>query len=113
MGLKRVLGKKKNKLKNPSRLTKGNMETMEEPKKSPKWGSSTRLFTEPRNKHGTEPIEVESDPKRKCEAITTNITEATSMEKKQRLDEETRTLSIPMATHLGSVEAAGQLRWVQ
>ena len=61
----------------------------------------------PRNKDGMEPIEVESDPKRKGEAITTHITEATSKEKKQRLEEETRTLSILMATHLGLVEVAG------
>nr|POE94015.1 hypothetical protein CFP56_35812 [Quercus suber] len=33
---------------------------------------------------GTEPIEVENDPKRKCEAITIDITEAMSREKKQR-----------------------------
>jgi len=35
---------------------------------------------------------VESDPKRKSEAITTDITDAMSKEKKQRLEEETRTL---------------------
>ena len=86
---------------------------MEEPKKSPIQRSWTRLHMGPRNKDGMEPIEVESDPKRKGEAITTDITEATSKEKKQRLEEETRTLSILMATHLGLAEVAGQPRRVQ
>ena len=49
---------------------------------------------------------MESDPKRKSEAITTDITDAMSKEKKQRLEEETRTLSILMATHLGSAASA-------
>ena len=55
---------------------------MEEPKKSPIQRSWTRLHMGPRNKDGMEPIEVESDPKRKGEAITIDITEATSKEKK-------------------------------
>ena len=49
---------------------------------------------------------MESDPKRKSEAITIDITQATSKEKKQRLEEETRTLSILMVTQFGLAEAA-------
>jgi len=51
---------------------------------------------------------MESDPKRKCDAIKTDLTEVTGKEKKQRLDEETRSLNILMATHLGSAEVAKQ-----
>lgn len=112
-GPKRSTGNDKNKLKSSSEPTKGNTETMKEPKKSPIRRSWTRLHTGPRNKDGMEPIEVESDPKRKSEAITTDNTEATSKEKKQRSEEETRTLSILMATHLASAEDARQPRRVQ
>ena len=51
---------------------------------------------------------MEMDPKRKYDALETELSESTCMEKKQRLDKETRSLSILMATHLGSVEAAVQ-----
>ena len=56
---------------------------------------------------------METDPKRKCDALETELSETTCMEKKQRLDEETRSLSILMATHLGSAEAAVQPRRAQ
>ena len=49
-------------------------------------------------------IELESDPKRKCDAMKTNLSKDTNMGKKQRLDQETRSQSILMATHLGSAE---------
>lgn len=61
---------KKINFKSSSEPTKGNTETVKEPKKSPIRRSWTRLHTGPRNKDGMEPIEVESDPKRKSEAIT-------------------------------------------
>ena len=104
---------KKNKLQSSSGLTKGNTETMEEPKKSPTQRSWIRLHPGPRSKDETEPIEVESDPKRKSEAITIDITQATSKEKKERLEEETRTFSILMVTQFGLAEAARQPRRVQ
>ena len=56
---------------------------------------------------------MESDPKRKSEAITIDITQATSKEKKERLEEETRTFSILMVTQFGLVEAVRQPRHLQ
>ena len=88
--------------------TNGNVKTTKEEKKSPRRRSWTRLYTGSRNENGKEPIEVETDPKRKCDALETELFETTCMKKKQRLDEETRSLSILMATHLGSAEAAMQ-----
>ena len=55
-------------------------------------------------------VELEGGLKRKCDVI---VLENTCMVKKQRLDEETKSLSILMATHLGSAEAVEQSRWDQ
>ena len=103
-GPKRSNGKGKNNIKPPNGLTKGNGETKEETKKSPKRRSWTRLYTGPKNKDGMEFIELESDPKRKCDAIKTNLSKDTNMGKKQRLDQESRSQSILMVTHLGWME---------
>lgn len=51
-------------------------------------------------------IELEGGPKRKYDVI---VFENTCMGKTQRLDVETRNLSILMATHLGLAKAAKQL----
>ena len=51
---------------------------------------------------------LESDPKRKRDYLKNDPSEVTCMEKKLKLDEETRSLSILMATHLGSMEVAEQ-----
>ena len=107
-GSNRSHGKGKNNTKTPSGPTNGNVKTIEEENKSPWRGSWTRLYKGSRNENGREPIEMEMDPKRKYDALETELSESTCMEKKQRLDEETRSLSILMATHLGSVEAAVQ-----
>ena len=107
-GPNRSNGKGKNNIKTPSGPTNGNVKTTKEEKKSPRRRSWTRLYTGSRNENGREPIEVETDPKRKCDALETELSETTCMKKKQRLYEETRSLSILMATHLGSAEAAMQ-----
>ena len=65
------------------------------------------------NQSGMEFTYLESDQKRKCDYLKTNSSEVTCMEKKLKLDEETRSLSILMSTHLGSTEAIEQSRWVQ
>ena len=88
--------------------TNGNVKTIVEENKSPWRGSWTRLYKGPRNENDQEPIEMEMDPKRKYDALVSELSESTCMVKKQRLDEETRSLSILMATHLGSAEAAVQ-----
>ena len=102
MGLKEVMGK--NNIKPLNGPAKGNRETKEETKKSPKRGSWTRLYTGPKYQDRMEFIKLESDAKRKCDTMKTNLFEDTNMGKKQRLDEETRSLSILMATHLGLAE---------
>jgi len=103
-GPKRSNGKGKNNIKPLNGPAKRNGKTKEETKKSTKRGSWTRLYTGPKNQDGMEFIELESDRKRKCDAMKTNLSKDTNMGKKQRLDEETRSLSILMATHLGSAE---------
>ena len=107
-GPNRSNGKGKNNIKTPSGPINGNVKTTKEEKKSPRRRSWTRLYTGLRNENGREPIEVETDPKRKCNALEIELFETTCMKKKQRLDEETRSLSILMATHLGLAEAAMQ-----
>ena len=57
--------------------------------------------------------EVGKDLKRKHDEFTTNLSKVTCMEKKQRLMEETESLSIHLATQLGSAEVVEQLRRVQ
>ena len=109
-GPNRSHGKGKNNTKTPSGPTNGNVKITEEEKKSPRRGSWTRLYKGSRNENGRDPIEMETGPKRKCDALETELSKTTCMEKKQRLDEETRSLSILMATHLGSAEAAVQPR---
>lgn len=54
-----------------------------------------------------EVLESEGGPKRKYDGC---ITESTCIGKKQRLDMETKNLSILLATHSESAEAAEQLR---
>ena len=58
-------------------------------------------------------IEVGRDPKRKYEETITSLSEVMCMEKKQRLEEETRSLRILMVSQLGSVEVVEQHRRVQ
>ena len=101
-------GKGKNNIRTPSGPTNGNVKTIVKENKSPRRGSWTRLYKGSRNENDQEPIEMEMDPKRKYDALVTELSESTCMKKKQRLDEETRSLSILMATHLGSAEAAVQ-----
>ena len=100
--------KGKNNIGPPSGPTNGNVKLTGEEIKSPRRGSWTRLQKGSRYENDQEPIDMEMDPKRKYDALVSELSESTCMEKKQRLDEETRSLSILMATHLGSAEAAVQ-----
>ena len=65
------------------------------------------------NQGGMEFTHLESDPKRKRDYLKTDSSKVTCMEKKLKLDEKTRSLSILMATHLGSAEAVEQSHRVQ
>lgn len=84
----------------------GHVGLNEVPKESPIKEGWASLHSGSISQDGTECVYLESDPKRKCEVLKTDPTEVTCMEKKLKLDEETRNLSILMATHLGSAEAA-------
>ena len=52
-------------------------------------------------------------PKRKVEGERCAEGGVIEVEKKQKVDDETKRLSVLFATHLGSVEVAGQPRQVQ
>lgn len=106
-GPKKNTGRGKNNAKRQYGPVIGNGEHKEQTMVSPKLGSWTRLHVGPKTQGRMEVIEVEDGPKRKCDGITF---ENTCMGKKQRLDVETKNLSILLATHLGLAEAAEQLR---
>lgn len=109
-GPKSRAGKGKINIKHQHGPAIGIGETKGEAEESPKRGSWTRLHKDSKTQDRVEIIEMEGGPKRKCDVFSS---ENTCMGKKLRLDEETRNLSILMATHLGSAEAAEQLRWDQ
>ena len=112
-GPKNCGGKSKNKLK-PSNGPEVGVEGLGEgTKKGPTRGVWTRLCTGPPIKDGMDCIEVGRDPKRKYEETITSLSEVMCMEKKQRLEEETRSLRILMVSQLGSVEVVEQHRRVQ
>lgn len=73
VGPKRRNGKGKYNLKPYIGPVKGNEEINEVNKKSPKGGCWTRLYTGPKNQDGMECIKLESDPKRKCYDIKTDL----------------------------------------
>lgn len=109
-GPKKGGGKGKNKQKPSNGPADGFEGPNKETNKSPTRGSWTRLWSGSLNQDGMDCLEVERDPKRKHDETTTILSEDTCMGKKQRLEEETKSLSIIMASQLGSAEVTEQLR---
>lgn len=99
--------------KNVAGLNNGQVGFHEVSKESLKEEGWASMQTDFINQGKMEYTYLESEPKRIWEFLKQDHAEVTCMEKKMKLDEETRSLSILMATHLGSAEAAEQPRQVQ
>lgn len=112
-GPKICCGKSKSKLKQSNGPAEGIEGPCDVTKRGPSKRVWTRICTGPPIQDEMDCKEVGKDPKRKHDEFTTNLSEVTCMEKKQRLTEETESLSIHLATQLGSAEVAEQLRRVQ
>lgn len=112
-GPKKGGGKGKNKLRPSNGPVESDGGLKKETTKGPTRGSWIRLRSGLINQDGIDYLEEGKDPKRKYVETTNSMVEATCMGKKQRLEEETKSLSILMASQLGSAEVAEQLCRVQ
>lgn len=81
--------------------------------KEHKKGTWTRLPCRPNTKQMQMDKKENLGPKRKAEGEGCVEGGVIEVEKKQKVDDETKRLSVLFATHLGSVEFVGQPRWVQ
>ena len=110
---------KKTKVKSsPSKqVSKGSNVSAEEGGAVLSKGNKKGTWTRLRCKPNIEQMQIEkvenSGPKRKAEKGRNAEEDGIVIEKKQKVDEETKRLSVLFATHLGSAEVAGQPRQVQ
>nr|POE98037.1 hypothetical protein CFP56_45418 [Quercus suber] len=111
---KKTAGKKVG-LKNAQAQNKASGGPNRKPNDSPgpKKGSWTRILHKPKECMEIEAHGIEVGIKRKTEGPEGLQEERGDVEKKQKVDEETKQLSMLFATHLGAAEVAKQPRWAQ